>query len=55
VNLPKLWLTINLLLLALFIGATLAVAEVLVQGIVRNPLTPPDILGIKYWRRLHNP
>ena len=36
------------LLLALFIGAALAVAGVLVQGIVRNPLASPDILGINH-------
>ncbi len=36
------------LLLALFVGAGLAVAGVLVQGIVRNPLASPDILGINH-------
>ena len=36
------------LLLALFIGAALAVAGVLVQGIVRNPLASPDILGVNH-------
>ena len=36
------------LLLALFVGAALAVAGVLVQGIVRNPLASPDILGINH-------
>ena len=35
-------------LLALFVGAALAVAGVLVQGIVRNPLASPDILGINH-------
>ncbi|HEE9786427.1 TPA: Fe(3+) dicitrate ABC transporter permease subunit FecD [Enterobacter soli] len=36
------------LLLALFVGAALAVAGVLVQGIVRNPLASPDILGLNH-------
>ncbi|WP_333500436.1 Fe(3+) dicitrate ABC transporter permease subunit FecD [Kluyvera sp. CHPC 1.2972] len=36
------------LLLALFVGAALAVAGVLVQGIVRNPLASPDILGVNH-------
>ncbi|EDZ1757438.1 Fe(3+) dicitrate ABC transporter permease subunit FecD [Salmonella enterica] len=36
------------LLLALFVGAALAVAGVLVQGVVRNPLASPDMLGINY-------
>ncbi|WP_052283334.1 Fe(3+) dicitrate ABC transporter permease subunit FecD [Kluyvera genomosp. 1] len=36
------------LLLALFVGAGLAVAGVLVQGIVRNPLASPDILGVNH-------
>ena len=36
------------LLLALFVGAALAVAGVLIQGIVRNPLASPDILGINH-------
>ena len=36
------------LLLALFVGASLAVAGVLVQGIVRNPLASPDILGVNH-------
>ena len=36
------------LLLALLVGAALAVAGVLVQGIVRNPLAPPDILGVNH-------
>ncbi|MGC6093699.1 iron-dicitrate transporter subunit FecD [Citrobacter portucalensis] len=36
------------LLLALLVGATLAVAGVLVQGIVRNPLASPDILGVNH-------
>lgn len=36
------------LLLALFVGAALAVAGVLVQGIVRNPLASPDILGVSH-------
>ncbi|MGB9094920.1 Fe(3+) dicitrate ABC transporter permease subunit FecD [Erwinia sp.] len=35
-------------LLALFIGAALALSGVLVQGIVRNPLASPDILGINH-------
>ncbi|WP_434659182.1 Fe(3+) dicitrate ABC transporter permease subunit FecD [Klebsiella sp. MISC125] len=34
--------------LALIIGAALAVSGVLVQGIVRNPLASPDILGINH-------
>ena len=36
------------LLLALFVGAALAVAGVLVQGIIRNPLASPDILGVNH-------
>lgn len=36
------------LLLALFVGAALAVSGVLVQGIVRNPLASPDILGVNH-------
>lgn len=36
------------LLLALLVGASLAVAGVLVQGIVRNPLASPDILGVNH-------
>lgn len=36
------------LLLALFVGAALAVAGVLVQGGVRNPLASPDILGVNH-------
>ena len=36
------------LLLALFVGAALAVAGVLVQGIVRNPLASPDILDVNH-------
>ncbi|QET55323.1 Fe(3+) dicitrate ABC transporter permease subunit FecD [Citrobacter portucalensis] len=36
------------LLLALFVGAALAVAGALVQGIVRNPLASPDILGVNH-------
>ncbi|MEB0898396.1 Fe(3+) dicitrate ABC transporter permease subunit FecD [Citrobacter portucalensis] len=36
------------LLLALLFGAALAVAGVLVQGIVRNPLASPDILGVNH-------
>lgn len=36
------------LLLALLVGAALAVAGVLVQGIVRNPLSSPDILGVNH-------
>lgn len=35
-------------LLALFVGAALAVSGVLVQGIVRNPLASPDILGVNH-------
>ncbi|EPC8582145.1 iron-dicitrate ABC transporter permease FecC [Escherichia coli] len=34
--------------LALFVGAALAVAGVLIQGIVRNPLASPDILGVNH-------
>lgn len=33
---------------ALFVGAALAVAGVLIQGIVRNPLASPDILGVNH-------
>lgn len=36
------------IILALIIGAALAVSGVLVQGIVRNPLASPDILGINH-------
>lgn len=36
------------LLLAMLVGAALAVAGVLVQGIVRNPLASPDILGVNH-------
>ena len=36
------------LLLALLVGAALAVAGVLLQGIVRNPLASPDILGVNH-------
>ncbi len=36
------------MLLALFVGAALAVAGVLIQGIVRNPLASPDILGVNH-------
>ncbi|MDE9500132.1 iron chelate uptake ABC transporter family permease subunit, partial [Xenorhabdus bovienii] len=36
------------LLLALFVGSALAVSGVLVQGIVRNPLASPDILGVNH-------
>ncbi|MBA8561296.1 Fe(3+) dicitrate ABC transporter permease subunit FecD [Citrobacter freundii] len=36
------------LLLALLVGTALAVAGVLVQGIVRNPLASPDILGVNH-------
>ena len=36
------------LLLALLVGAALVVAGVLVQGIVRNPLASPDILGVNH-------
>ena len=36
------------LLLALLVGAALAVAGVLVLGIVRNPLASPDILGVNH-------
>lgn len=35
-------------ILALFIGAALAVSGVLVQSVVRNPLASPDILGINH-------
>lgn len=34
--------------LALLVGAALAVSGVLVQGIVRNPLASPDILGVNH-------
>lgn len=36
------------LILAIFVGAALAVSGVLVQGIVRNPLASPDILGVNH-------
>lgn len=35
-------------ILAIVVGAALAVAGVLVQGTVRNPLASPDILGINH-------
>ncbi|WP_332114411.1 iron chelate uptake ABC transporter family permease subunit, partial [Escherichia coli] len=38
------------LLLALFVGAALAVAGVLIQGIVRNPLASPDVCGFNHAR-----
>lgn len=34
--------------LALIIGAALAVSGALVQGVVHNPLASPDILGINH-------
>lgn len=34
--------------LALIIGAALAVSGVLIQGVVRNPLASPDILGVNH-------
>lgn len=34
------------LLLALIVGASLALAGVLVQGVIRNPLASPDLLGV---------
>ncbi|MBE8614385.1 iron-dicitrate transporter subunit FecD [Morganella morganii] len=34
------------LLLAVTVGAALAISGVLIQGIVRNPLASPDILGV---------
>lgn len=36
------------LLLAMLVGASLAVSGVLVQGIIRNPLASPDILGVNH-------
>lgn len=35
-------------ILAIFVGAMLALAGALVQGVIRNPLASPDILGINY-------
>lgn len=35
-------------LLALAVGAALAVSGVLVQGVIRNPLASPDILGVNH-------
>lgn len=35
-------------ILAVLVGAALAVSGVLVQGIVRNPLASPDILGVNH-------
>ncbi|WP_434641957.1 Fe(3+) dicitrate ABC transporter permease subunit FecD [Klebsiella sp. I138] len=35
-------------ILAVIIGAALAVSGVLIQGIVRNPLASPDILGVNH-------
>lgn len=48
------------LLLALFVGAALAVAGVLIQGIVRNPLASPDngkrtCYGARHTRRGDDP
>ncbi|WP_409521653.1 Fe(3+) dicitrate ABC transporter permease subunit FecD [Pantoea sp.] len=34
--------------LALLVGAALAVSGVLVQGVIRNPLASPDILGVNH-------
>ncbi|EYU15491.1 Fe(3+) dicitrate ABC transporter permease subunit FecD [Photorhabdus aegyptia] len=36
------------ILLAITIGAALALSGVLVQGIVRNPLASPDVLGVNH-------
>lgn len=36
------------IILAVVVGAALAVSGVLVQGIVRNPLASPDILGVSH-------
>ncbi|SNY64708.1 Fe(3+) dicitrate ABC transporter permease subunit FecD [Pantoea sp. GL120224-02] len=36
------------LVLAVLVGAALAVSGVLVQGIIRNPLASPDILGVNH-------
>lgn len=36
------------LVLAILVGAALAVSGVLVQGIIRNPLASPDILGVNH-------
>ncbi|WP_323839894.1 Fe(3+) dicitrate ABC transporter permease subunit FecD [Photorhabdus africana] len=36
------------ILLAITVGAALALSGVLVQGIVRNPLASPDILGVNH-------
>ncbi len=35
-------------LLAILIGAALALSGVLVQGVIRNPLASPDILGVNH-------
>lgn len=35
-------------LLAMLVGAALALSGVLVQGIIRNPLASPDILGVNH-------
>ncbi|MBC3945177.1 Fe(3+) dicitrate ABC transporter permease subunit FecD [Erwinia persicina] len=35
-------------LLALLVGAALAVSGVLVQGVIRNPLASPEILGVNH-------
>jgi iron complex transport system permease protein len=34
--------------LAMFIGAMLALAGALVQGVIRNPLASPDVLGVSH-------
>ncbi|ORM65328.1 iron-dicitrate transporter subunit FecD [Pantoea rodasii] len=36
------------LVLAMLVGAALAVSGVLVQGLIRNPLASPDILGVNH-------
>ncbi|ELS8948473.1 Fe(3+) dicitrate ABC transporter permease subunit FecD [Vibrio fluvialis] len=40
-RLPRVWI-------ALLVGAMLATAGVLIQGVIRNPLASPDILGVSH-------
>ncbi|CAH1190055.1 putative siderophore transport system permease protein YfhA [Paenibacillus plantiphilus] len=40
------WLRLPRVIIAVMVGAALGVSGALLQGIVRNPLTSPDIIGI---------
>lgn len=39
-------------LLAMMVGAMMALAGALVQGVIRNPLASPDVLGVSHGARL---